>query len=80
MLPDNITTNHLSPSNAIMPDSAAGEYLATMGCQKKTSTLCNAPGRPSDRPAPHWPIQNCLMKWSMTTTEMSDRFPGKNRA
>ena len=31
VLPDNITTDHLSPSNAIMPDSAAGEYLATMG-------------------------------------------------
>ncbi|MGY4528071.1 Fe/S-dependent 2-methylisocitrate dehydratase AcnD [Pseudomonas sp. TE21394] len=31
VLPDNITTDHLSPSNAIMPDSAAGEYLARMG-------------------------------------------------
>ncbi len=28
---DNITTDHLSPSNAILPDSAAGEYLAEMG-------------------------------------------------
>ncbi len=28
---DNITTDHLSPSNAILPDSAAGEYLAKMG-------------------------------------------------
>ncbi|TCS34738.1 aconitase /2-methylcitrate dehydratase (trans-methylaconitate-forming) [Paucimonas lemoignei] len=31
LLPDNITTDHLSPSNAIMPNSAAGEYLAKMG-------------------------------------------------
>ena len=31
ILPDNITTDHLSPSNAIMMDSAAGEYLHTMG-------------------------------------------------
>jgi aconitate hydratase len=31
VLGDNITTDHLSPSNAIMPDSAAGEYLAKMG-------------------------------------------------
>ena len=31
ILPDNITTDHLSPSNAILADSAAGEYLATMG-------------------------------------------------
>lgn len=31
ILPDNITTDHLSPSNAIMLDSAAGEYLAKMG-------------------------------------------------
>ncbi|MEO0368185.1 MAG: Fe/S-dependent 2-methylisocitrate dehydratase AcnD [Pseudomonadota bacterium] len=31
VLGDNITTDHLSPSNAIMPDSAAGEYLHKMG-------------------------------------------------
>ena len=31
VLGDNITTDHLSPSNAILPDSAAGEYLASMG-------------------------------------------------
>lgn len=31
VLPDNITTDHLSPSNAILLDSAAGEYLAQMG-------------------------------------------------
>ncbi len=31
VLGDNITTDHLSPSNAIMRDSAAGEYLAKMG-------------------------------------------------
>ncbi len=31
LLPDNITTDHLSPSNAIMMDSAAGEYLHKMG-------------------------------------------------
>jgi 2-methylcitrate dehydratase (2-methyl-trans-aconitate forming) len=31
VLPDNITTDHLSPSNAIMLDSASGEYLARMG-------------------------------------------------
>jgi aconitate hydratase len=31
VLGDNITTDHLSPSNAIMLDSAAGEYLHFMG-------------------------------------------------
>ena len=31
ILGDNITTDHLSPSNAILPSSAAGEYLAKMG-------------------------------------------------
>jgi len=31
VLGDNITTDHLSPSNAIMLDSAAGEYLDKMG-------------------------------------------------
>ncbi len=30
VLPDNITTDHLSPSNAILADSAAGEYLTRM--------------------------------------------------
>ncbi len=28
---DNITTDHISPSNAILPNSAAGEYLSRMG-------------------------------------------------
>src|SRR5690606_2554460 len=31
VLGDNITTDHLSPSNAIMASSAAGEYLTKMG-------------------------------------------------
>ena len=31
ILGDNITTDHLSPSNAILASSAAGEYLAFMG-------------------------------------------------
>jgi 2-methylcitrate dehydratase (2-methyl-trans-aconitate forming) len=31
LLGDNITTDHLSPSNAILLNSAAGEYLAKMG-------------------------------------------------
>ena len=31
ILPDNITTDHLSPSNAIQMNSAAGEYLHKMG-------------------------------------------------
>jgi aconitate hydratase len=31
ILGDNITTDHISPSNAILPTSAAGEYLARMG-------------------------------------------------
>src|SRR5690606_39114597 len=31
VLGDNITTDNLSPTNAILPDSAAGEYIAKMG-------------------------------------------------
>ncbi|MBL8033483.1 MAG: aconitate hydratase AcnA, partial [Leptospiraceae bacterium] len=31
ILPDNITTDHLSPSNAILRNSASGEYLEKMG-------------------------------------------------
>lgn len=35
LLGDNITTDHLSPSNAILTSSAAGEYLARMGLQEE---------------------------------------------
>ncbi|EIV8626842.1 Fe/S-dependent 2-methylisocitrate dehydratase AcnD [Vibrio parahaemolyticus] len=35
VLGDNITTDHLSPSNAIMASSAAGEYLAKMGVSEE---------------------------------------------
>ncbi|MGB0893337.1 MAG: Fe/S-dependent 2-methylisocitrate dehydratase AcnD [Parashewanella sp.] len=35
LLGDNITTDHLSPSNAILASSAAGEYLAKMGLPEK---------------------------------------------
>eukprot|EP01029_Cantina_marsupialis_P001965 TRINITY_DN11790_c2_g1_i1.p1 TRINITY_DN11790_c2_g1~~TRINITY_DN11790_c2_g1_i1.p1 ORF type:complete len:865 (+),score=231.10 TRINITY_DN11790_c2_g1_i1:2271-4865(+) len=31
VFPDNITTDHLSPSNAILPESASGEYCLKMG-------------------------------------------------
>ncbi len=31
VFPDNITTDHLSPSNAILPNSASGEYCLKMG-------------------------------------------------
>lgn len=31
VFPDNITTDHLSPSNAILPTSASGEYCIKMG-------------------------------------------------
>jgi len=31
VFPDNITTDHLSPSNAILPDSASGEYCISKG-------------------------------------------------
>ncbi|MDR9827805.1 Fe/S-dependent 2-methylisocitrate dehydratase AcnD [Vibrio sp. FNV 38] len=35
ILGDNITTDHLSPSNAILASSAAGEYLAQMGLEEQ---------------------------------------------
>ena len=40
VLPDNITTDHLSPSNAIMLNSAAGEYLAKMGVPEEDFNSC----------------------------------------
>ncbi|WP_228256200.1 aconitate hydratase AcnA [Aliarcobacter butzleri] len=35
VFPDNITTDHLSPSNAILPTSASGEYCIKMGLPMK---------------------------------------------
>ncbi|WP_394242992.1 Fe/S-dependent 2-methylisocitrate dehydratase AcnD [Vibrio astriarenae] len=35
VLGDNITTDHLSPSNAILASSAAGEYLSKMGVEEE---------------------------------------------
>ena len=35
VLGDNITTDHISPSNAILADSAAGEYLLSMGVDEE---------------------------------------------
>ena len=39
ILGDNITTDHLSPSNAIMANSAAGEYLDKMGLPEERLQL-----------------------------------------
>ena len=36
VLGDNITTDHLSPSNAILLDSAAGEICTVWDCPRKT--------------------------------------------
>lgn len=38
ILGDNITTDHLSPSNAILASSAAGNIWRKWGCRKKTLT------------------------------------------
>ncbi len=50
VLPDNITTDHLSPSNAILADSAAGEYLAKMGLPEEDfNSYATPPRRPPHR-------------------------------
>ena len=51
ILPDNITTDHLSPSNAILASSAAGEYLAKMKAQPLSAphSAQQEPGRPEGR-------------------------------
>ena len=50
VLGDNITTDHLSPSNAIMLDSAAGEYLAKMGLPEEDfNSYATHRGRPLNR-------------------------------
>jgi aconitase A len=51
VLPDNITTDHLSPSNAIMMNSAAGEYLQDGPAGRGLQLLRHPPRRPPDRHA-----------------------------
>ena len=63
VLPDNITTDHLSPSNAIMLNSAAGEYLAKMGCRRNFQFLREPSRRPS-HPSAHLANRNCSTKCS----------------
>jgi aconitate hydratase len=53
VLGDNITTDHLSPSNAIMLDSAAGEYLQNGPAGRGLQFLRHPPRRPPDRAARH---------------------------
>ena len=51
---DNITTDHLSPSNAILLDSAAGEYLHEDGpAGRGLQLLRHPPRRPPDGAARH---------------------------
>ena len=69
VLPDNITTDHLSPSNAILADSAAGEYLAKWACPRRTST----PTPPTAATtSPHnarpSPTRSCSTRWCATPT------------
>jgi 2-methylcitrate dehydratase (2-methyl-trans-aconitate forming) len=81
VLPDNITTDHLSPSNAIMLDSAAGEYLAKMGLpEERLQFLRNASRRSPDRAArdlceSHAEERNGRRGW-----QSEGRFAGARRA
>ena len=50
VLGDNITTDHLSPSNAILPTSAAGEYLASMGLPEEDFNSYATHRRPPHSP------------------------------
>ena len=54
VLGDNITTDHLSPSNAIQKSSAAGAIWIKWVCRKKITILCNAQWRSSDRTKSHF--------------------------
>ncbi len=69
VLPDNITTDHLSPSNAIMIDSAAGEYLATRwACRRRTSIPTRRTAAiTSPRSAPPSPTRSWSTRWPWST-------------
>jgi aconitate hydratase len=68
LLPDNITPDHLSPSNAILADSAAGEYLARMACPRRTSTPTPPTAATTSRPcAPPSPTRSWSTKWPWWT-------------
>jgi aconitate hydratase len=69
ILGDNITTDHLSPSNAIVLDSASGEYLAKMGVPEEDfNSYATHRGDHSLRNVQHLPTRNCLMKWWFVQT------------
>ncbi len=68
ILGDNITTDHLSPSNAILASSAAGEYLTKMGVPEEDLTLTPRTAViTSLRSARRLPTRNCLTKWLKKT-------------
>lgn len=69
VLPDNITTDHLSPSNAILADSAAGEYLAKMGLPEEDFNLTPpTAATTSPRNARPSPTRSCSTRWCATPT------------
>jgi aconitase A len=65
---DNITTDHLSPSNAILPDSAAGEYLAKMGLPEEDfNSYATHRGDHLTASAPPSPTRSWSTRWRWST-------------
>jgi aconitase A len=68
VLPDNITTDHLSPSNAILLDSAAGEYLAKMGLPEEDfNSYATHRGDHLTASAPPSPTPSWSTRWPWST-------------
>jgi aconitase A len=68
VLPDNITTDHLSPSNAILMDSAAGEYLHKMGLPEEDfNSYATHRGDHLTASAPPSPTRSWSTKWPWST-------------
>ena len=66
---DNITTDHISPSNAILANSAAGEYLAKMGLPEEDfNSYATHRGDHLTAQRATLPTPNCSMKWCVTKT------------
>ena len=64
ILSDNITTDHLSPSNAIVLDSAAGQYLAKMGLPEEDfNSYATHRGDHLTAQRATLANQSCIMKW-----------------
>jgi aconitate hydratase len=81
VLPDNITTDHLSPSNAILPTAAAGEYLAKMGLPEEDfNSYATHRGDHLTAQRATFANPSCSTRWCVVDGSGEAGFAGARRA